>query len=70
MKTCFLNLIFPKKLDSSQRYLLNTDLEKLDFHYDSTAIYKKGGEFMGKKVDDKGKERYVIEKFLYDSLIS
>ena len=37
------------KMDSSPIYLLNADLKKLDYHYDTIAMFKKGGELTEKK---------------------
>ena len=58
------------KKDSSSRYLLNFELEKLDSHYDSIGVYKKGDELpdLEKKGVEIGEEGYAMEMFLYDSI--
>ena len=59
------------KFDSSPRYFLNFELEKLDSHYDTIAEYKKGAELPNsdKKGINIGEESYVIEMFLYESIV-
>ena len=55
------------KKDSSSRYLLNFELEKLDSHYDSIALYKKGDQLPDLEVII-GEKGYAMEMFLYNSI--
>ena len=59
------------KNHSSPRYLLNSDLKKLNACYDIIKEYKNGYKLKDseKKGEDIGEEDYACEMFLYDTII-
>ena len=59
------------KNHSSPRYLLNSDLKKLDACYDIIKEYKNGCKLKDseKKGEDIGEEGYACDMFLYDTII-